>query len=109
MSEELQWAVITPSYSLDARRCKLLCRSMDAFLSGPWHHYIIVDPVDMPLFRHLSSEKRTIIDKREILPKSTVFVGKVPFMRLGRVWWSWRHGPIFGWQMQQLVKPRWPR
>ena len=104
MGAELQWAIITPSYNLDAERCQLLCRSMDTFLSGPWHHYIIVDPVDLPLFRPLAGPRREILDKREILPKGTRFLGKLPFMRLGRMWWSWKHGPIFGWQMQQIVK-----
>ena len=104
MKTELDWAVITPSYNLDFDRCKLLCRSMDVFLTGPWQHYIVVDPVDMPLFSNLAGPRRTIIDKTDILPKGMRFIGKVPFMRLGRVWWSWRHGLIFGWQMQQLVK-----
>ena len=100
----MKWAVITPSYNLDLERCKLLCGSMDAFLSGPWHHYVVVDPVDIPLFAPLAGPQRTVVNKTDILPKSMRYVGKMPFMRLGRLWWSWRHGPIFGWQMQQFVK-----
>ena len=100
----MNWAVITPSYNLDLERCKLLCLSMDAFLSGPWHHYVVVDPVDFPLFAALAGPQRTVVNKADILPKGMLYVGKVPFMRLGRFWWSWRHGPIFGWQMQQFVK-----
>jgi Family of unknown function (DUF6492) len=100
----MNWAVITPSYNLDLERCKLLCRSMDAFLSGPWHHYVVVDPVDIPLFASLAGPQRTVVNKADILPKGMRYVGKMPFMRLGRLWWSWRHGPIFGWQMQQYVK-----
>jgi Family of unknown function (DUF6492) len=100
----MNWAVITPSYNLDLERCKLLCRSMDAFLSGPWHHYVVVDPVDIPLFASLAGPQRTVVNKADILPKGMHYVGKMPFMRLGRLWWSWRHGPIFGWQMQQYVK-----
>jgi len=100
----MNWAVITPSYNLDFARCQLLCRSMDAFLRGPWHHYIVVDPVDMPLFAPLAGPRRSIINKADILPGNMRYVGKVPFMRLGRLWWSWRHGPVFGWQMQQFVK-----
>ena len=100
----MNWAVITPSYDLDFERCKLLCRSMDVFLGGPWHHYIIVDPVDVPLFASLAGPQRTVVDKATILPRGMHYIGKVPFMRLGRLWWSWRHGPVFGWQMQQFVK-----
>lgn len=100
----MNWAVITPSYNLDLERCKLLCRSMDVFLSGPWHHYVVVDPVDIPLFASLAGPQRTVVNRADILPWGMYYVGKVPFMRLGRLWWSWRHGPIFGWQMQQFVK-----
>jgi Family of unknown function (DUF6492) len=104
MTTQIDWAVITPSYNLDFERCKLLCSSMDAFLGGPWHHSIVVDPVDLPLFAPLAGPRRTVVNKADILPKGMRFVGNVPFMRLGRLWWSWRHGPIFGWQMQQYVK-----
>nr|WP_281432920.1 DUF6492 family protein [Aestuariivirga litoralis] len=100
----MRWAVVTPSYSLDLERCQLLCRSMDAFLAGPWHHYIIVDPVDLPLFLPLAGPRRTIINKKDVLPKGFHFGGKIPLIRLGRWWWSLRHGPVFGWQMQQYVK-----
>jgi len=103
-TQPMPWAIITPSYNLDLRRCKLQCRSMDAFLTGPWHHYIIVDPVDLPLFSPLASSRRNIINKADILPAGMRYLGKVPFMRLGRLWYSWRHGPVFGWQMQQIVK-----
>ena len=104
MTTQVNWAVVTPSYNLDFERCKLLCRSVDAFLSGAWHHYIVVDPVDIPLFASLAGPRRTVINKADILPMGMHYVGKVPFMRLGRLWWSWRHGLIFGWQMQQFVK-----
>lgn len=104
MSETSRWAVITPSYSLDFERCQLLCRSMDVFLQGPWHHYIIVDPVDVKQFSPLAGPQRSIINKADILPGGMRYLGKVPFMRLGRLWWSPRHGPVFGWQMQQFVK-----
>ena len=104
MTSSTNWAVVTPSYNLDLERCKLLCASMDAFLSGPWHHYIVVDPVDLPLFAPLAGPRRSVINKADILPKGMRFLGKVPFMRLGRLWGSWRHGLVFGWQMQQFVK-----
>ena len=100
----MNWAIITPSYNLDFERCKLLCHSMDAFLSGAWHHYIVLDSVDIPLFASLAGQRRTVVNKADILPKGMRYVGKVPFMRLGRLWWSLNHGPIFGWQMQQFVK-----
>jgi Family of unknown function (DUF6492) len=103
-AQEATWAVITPSYDLDFERCKLLCRSMDQFLSGPWQHYIIVDPVDVPLFQPLSGPRRHVINKKDILPRGFIYGGKIPFMRLGRFWLSPRHGAVLGWQMQQLVK-----
>ena len=77
---------------------------MDAFLTGPWHHYVVVDPVDMVLFAPLGGQRRSIINKADILPGGLHYIGKVPFMRLGRLWWSWQHGTVFGWQMQQFVK-----
>ena len=98
------WAIVTPSYSGDFKLCCLLCDSMDAFVTGPWHHYIVVERVDLELFRSLGGTNRTILVIEEILPKWIHHLWQMPFSRRRSLWWSWRTGFMVGWHIQQLVK-----
>jgi Family of unknown function (DUF6492) len=98
------WAVITPSYIGDLQRCNLLCESMDVFLRGPWHHYVIVDRRELHLFTHLNSLRRTVLIEQNILPREIKYLGRLLFGRKLKLWWSWKTGFMGGWQIQQLLK-----
>ncbi|MDE2445030.1 MAG: hypothetical protein KGO94_02555 [Alphaproteobacteria bacterium] len=98
------WAIITPSYRGDYERCVLLCKSLDAFVNGPWHHYIIVETVDLVLFRPLAGPRRTILEMEALLPKSFYHLARIPIINNRSVWFSWRTGFMVGWHVQQLVK-----
>ena len=100
----LNWAIITPSYIGDLARCNLLCESMDVFLRGSWHHYIIVDQRELPLFNHLTGPRRTVLVEQNILPGAMKYLGRLPFGRKLKLWWSSKTGFMGGWQIQQLLK-----
>jgi Family of unknown function (DUF6492) len=99
-----EWAVITPSYRGDLKRCEILCRSMDAFVSGPWHHYIIVEKGDLALFQPLANSRRTILQMETLLPRSIYHLSRIPFINHRSLWFSWRTGFMIGWQIQQIIK-----
>lgn len=106
MSEDTanSWAVITPSYRGDFERCRLLCQSIDAFVSGIWHHYIIVETVDLVLFKPLAGPSRTILEMEALLPSSFHHLARIPIINNRSVWFSWRTGFMIGWHVQQMVK-----
>ena len=101
---ENSWAVITPSYRGDFARCRLLCQSMDSFVSGAWIHYIIVEKVDLALFRSLAGPRRTILEMEALLPSSFHHLARIPIINNRSVWYSWHTGFMVGWHIQQLVK-----
>ena len=107
----IDWAIITPSYTPDFGRCKLLCQSIDAFVSGDWHHYIIVSSDDLALFATLAGPKRSIVAKETMVPKGLMHLPR--FSRLANslvrfvsfsLWFSWATGFMVGWQVQQIIK-----
>jgi hypothetical protein len=61
-------AVVTASYAPDFERCRLLCETMDEFVSGASHHYLLVESRDVALFRQLETPSRTVVDERDLLP-----------------------------------------
>jgi len=98
------WAFITPSYSGDFERCRLLCRSMDAFLSGPWHHYIVVDQPDFDAFKEFAGPRRTVLFTHDVVPKGMRHLFNLPFAKGRSLWWSRNTGVMIGWHLQQFVK-----
>jgi Family of unknown function (DUF6492) len=98
------WAFVTPSYSGDHRRCCLLSRSMDAFVSGNWTHYIVVDQPDFEMFRHLNGPRRRVLLTHEVLPGNMRRLFQMPFLGGRSVWWSKSTGLSIGWHLQQMVK-----
>ncbi len=104
MSRAVTWAFVTPSYSGDLERCRLLCRSMDAFLTGPWHHYVVVDQPDYELFKSFAGPRRSILLTHDIVPKGLRHLFNVPFAKGRSLWWSRRTGLMVGWHLQQFVK-----
>jgi hypothetical protein len=77
---------------------------MDKFVTGPWHHYIVVEKVDLKLFQPLQGPNRTILLIEEMLPKWIHHLWQMPFFRRRSLWWSWKTGFMVGWHIQQLVK-----
>lgn len=95
-------ALVTASYSADLERCRLLCETVDQFVTGHDHHYLLVAGNDVALFRQLEGQRRTVIDERDILPR---WLHDLPdpisrFRR--RIWLSLRTAPLRGWHVQQL-------
>lgn len=98
------WAFVTPSYTGDYQRCVLLCRSMDALLSGNWNHYIVVDRPHLAMFRHLQGPRRHVLVTDDILPGKMRLLFHMPFAGGRSVWWSKTAGLSIGWHLQQMVK-----
>jgi hypothetical protein len=46
-------AIVTASYAPDFERCRLLCETMDRFVSGFSKHYLLVEHGDVATFRAL--------------------------------------------------------
>ena len=57
----MQTVIVTPSYAPDFERCKMLCQSVDKYVSSYTKHVIIVDKNDQRLFNQLKTEKTEII------------------------------------------------
>ncbi len=102
------FAIITPSYAGDFERCRLLCDSIDRFVSGDATHHILIDPVDEVLFRPLEGLRRHIHTDASLLP-SWLKGYNDPFARGRRIWTgtgALMRGvpPLRGWHVQQLRK-----
>ncbi len=95
----MEVSLITPSYAPDFERCKMLCESIDKYVSDYKKHIIIVDKSDYELFKTLESDKTDIVVKETILPSWLI---KMPFTKK---WWLNLKGlPVRGWILQQIVK-----
>jgi hypothetical protein len=97
-------ALLTPSHAKDFERCALLCRSIDAYVTGHTTHYVIVNDEDVRLFQKLQSKQRVIVPASRYLPKWLWAVP--PALQLGqrRVWVSLLSYPVHGWHVQQILK-----
>ncbi len=73
-------------------------------MSGAWHHYIIVETVDLALFADLAGSRRTIFEMEAVLPSSFYHLSRIPFVNSRSLWFSFKTGFMIGWQVQQLVK-----
>jgi hypothetical protein len=102
-------AIATPSYAGDVERCRLLCASIDRFVTGHAMHYLLVEDRDVPLFAPFAGPRRRVIAESEMLP-GWLKSRPDPFA-LGkrRVWTGVRAlargiPPLRGWHAQQLRK-----
>ena len=95
-------ALITPSYRGDFESCRLLCDSIDQFVTDRPHHYILVENDDHKQFFSLSGPRRHVINELDILPSwlKTVQQGFSATSR--KIWYSTRTWPMRGWHVQQL-------
>jgi hypothetical protein len=104
-----RFAIITPSYRGDIERCRLLCASIDAFVSDLSAHYLLVEDRDVAMFRSLAGPRRVIVAESELFPP---WLKSLPDpLNLGRrrVWTgpgaiARGLGPLRGWHTQQLRK-----
>lgn len=102
-------AIVTASYAGDYERCRLLCASIDRYVTGWSTHYILVDVIDRPLFQTLESDRRRIISERQLFPEWLRSWPDPLTLGRRRVWTgpgAMRRGipPLRGWHAQQLRK-----
>ena len=92
------FAVVTPAYLPDLKRCELLAESLDR-CAPQVPHYLIVDRCDRSAFRHLERDQRQLIE-------SEALVGNWMLRMPGRkgFWLSLRAPPVRGWILQQILK-----
>jgi hypothetical protein len=95
---QFEFAVVTPSYTPDFDRCKLLARSVQKFVQ-PATHYIIVTRKDYPLFKKLQGPKTEILVVESLIPR---WFFKLPLLKNG--WLSFKTPPVRNWILQQIVK-----
>ncbi|MEP0942516.1 MAG: DUF6492 family protein [Rhizobiaceae bacterium] len=102
MTKSASTALITPSHAADFEHCRLLCDSIDRFVTDRPDHYILVDNDDYEQFLTLAGPRRHIVNELDILPswlKST----RQGFSSTSRkIWFSTRTWPMRGWHVQQL-------
>ena len=77
---------------------------MDVFLKGTWHHYIIVETVDLSQFQSLEGPNRTILEMEALLPSSFHHLTRIPIINNRSLWFSWGTRFMAGWHVQQLIK-----
>ena len=103
------FALATPSYRGDLERCRLLCASIDRFVSGQAVHYLLVEDRDVALFRDLEGPRRRLLPESQLLP-SWLRPSPDPLSFGKRRLWTGlgalRRGvpPLRGWHAQQLRK-----
>lgn len=95
-------ALVTASYSTDFERCRLLCESVDRFVTGFQTHYLLVAGFDTAQFRKLESRNRVVIDERDLLPSWLHSLRDPTSLFRRHIWLSTRTPPLRGWHVQQL-------
>ncbi|MDZ5698894.1 DUF6492 family protein [Chelativorans sp. M5D2P16] len=100
--EEGDAALVTPSYAGDFERCRLLCETVDRFVSGAAMHYLLVSSDDVARFRALDGPNRIVIDERDLLPGWLHSLPDPVSLFRRRIWLSTRTPPLRGWHVQQL-------
>lgn len=95
-------ALVTASYRGDLERCRLLCESIDARVSGHTRHLILVEDADLDLFRPFAGPRREIVAERDLLPRWLRAFPDPATLGRRRVWLSPFGPPLRGWHVQQL-------
>ena len=95
-------AIVTASYAADFERCRLLCETIDRFVTGAPRHYILVEQRDLKLFRELETRDRVIVSERDLLPRWLRPYNDPLSLFRRRIWLSLRTQPLRGWHVQQL-------
>lgn len=95
-------AIVTASYAPDFERCRLLCETIDRFVTGASRHYLLVEDRDVPLFRQLETKDRIVIGESDLLPAWLRPYNDPLSLFRRRIWLSLRTQPLRGWHVQQL-------
>lgn len=95
-------AIVTASYAPDFDRCRLLCETMDRFVSGVSKHYLLVEHSDVARFRALETARRIVVDECDLLPPWLRSFRDPTSLFRRRVWLSAKTMPLRGWHVQQL-------
>lgn len=103
------YAIATPSYAGDLARCRLLCASIDRFVSGQATHYLLVEDGDLALFRPLEGPRRKVVPESALLPRWLKAWPDPLTLGRRRIWTGFgalarRIPPLRGWHAQQLRK-----
>lgn len=104
-----RFALATPSYRGDIERCRLLCASIDRFVSGHAVHYLLIEDRDVPLFRDFEGPRRRVLAESEVLPRWLKSWPDPLSLGRRRIWTgpgALARGvpPLRGWHAQQLRK-----
>ncbi|WP_439100784.1 DUF6492 family protein [Congregibacter sp.] len=91
--------MVTCTYEPDFDSCRILCRSVDRWVSGDITHWLVVPARDVALFRQLSNGRRSVIAVEDVVPG---YFRQLP--RSNRWWLNDRSHPVRGSMMQQLTK-----
>lgn len=94
-------ALVTSSYRGDLERCRLLCDSIDRFVTGHRRHYLLVEAADVEAFRSFETATRRVVSERDLLPPWLRPV-RDPLNRGRRIWLQPFGPPLRGWHVQQL-------
>jgi Family of unknown function (DUF6492) len=95
----MTYALVTPSYWMDAERCRFLLETADKWVP-PWvRHYLVIAHRDIPLFRPMLTPRTTLLEVEDIIPR---WLFRIPGLR--RFWVSLRTRPVKNWILQQIVK-----
>jgi hypothetical protein len=97
-------ALVTTSHRSDIERFRLLCDSIDRFVTGYERHYVIVNDDDMSSFAPYNTGRRVVLPCSQLLPWWLKLLPTFLLRNGRRVWWSFYSAPVHGWQVQQLVK-----
>ncbi len=98
----MRTALVTASYAPDFDRCKLLCETIDRFVTGFTKHYILVEHRDVALFQKLEGPRRVVIDERDLLPRWIRPFPDLSSIGRRRIWLSPFTMPLRGWHVQQF-------
>ena len=77
---------------------------MDAFVSGNWHHYIVVDARHYSVFKHLAGVRRSVLLADDVLTIKMRHLFNISSISGANFWWSWKTGLSIGWHRQQMIK-----
>ncbi len=102
-------AIVTASYAGDLERCRLLCASMDRFVTGWNKHYLLVEDRDVAAFRSLETATRIIVPESALFPDWLRSWPDLLSLGRRRIWTgqgALMRGipPLRGWHAQQLRK-----
>ncbi|CDM62807.1 MULTISPECIES: DUF6492 family protein [Rhizobium] len=94
-------SLITPSYRGDLDSCRLLCDSIDRYVTGYDVHYLVIGDEDADVFAGFEGKRRRVIVSSSLLPP----LWSLPKWRGRRYWWAPQlRLPIYGWHLQQMRK-----